>query len=178
MEESEAERQLVQLLRGRDALEFTLEISFSARQSRSGAAADRGREAFEKPVWTVTMSVPQAIGDRTTTSGRSFGEAWERQDLWWRAAPRAPNTSAGRDYRDVMSADSIERAEWQFLSTVRGDVRSECTVTVSVKAARWVVSLRVPGIDGVGASGDGASFADAWSHDWPWWQEVPQASEN
>ena len=176
MQQSQAERQLVQLLRGQDAPEFALQVSLKVGHSDPGAAAGRGWEWFESPVWTITMSVPQVIGDRTTTSRASFTEAWERQDLWWRAAPRAANTPAGPDYREVMSADSIERAEWQFLSTVRGDVGSEFAVAVSVKAAHWLVNLKVLGRAGAGATGDGPSFAYAWTHDWPWWQDAPRDS--
>ncbi len=173
MDRPEAERQLLQLLRGQDVAEFTLQISFKERHSDPAAVGSRGWHLLSSPVWTVTMSVPQAIGDRTTTSGASFAQAWQRQGLWWRAPPRPANTLAGPDYRQVMSADSIERAENQFLDMVRGDAGGEITITVLLKAGQWITNLHVPGTAGRGATGEGASFAYAWHHDWPWWQDAP-----
>ena len=74
MEKSEAVRQLIELLRGQDAPEFALQISLKAEHSSPGAVAGRGWHLLERPVWTITMSVPHVISDRTTTSHMSFGE--------------------------------------------------------------------------------------------------------
>ena len=172
MEESEAERQLLQLLRGRDLPEFTLRIC--VEDANRTAAEAGGRHLLESPVWTIAMSVPQLPGDRTTTSSTSFEQAWHRQGRWWRAPPEDATTVAGQDYRQVMGAEAIERAERQLLGTVRGDVGSEIVILVSVQAGHWVVNLRVPGIGGRGTTGDGPSFAYAWYHDWPWWHDARQ----
>ena len=75
--------------------------------------------------------------------------------------------------RHVMGADRIARAETQFLGTVRGDAGGEFTIKVSLSAGRWAVQLLVPGRAGAGATGQGPSFAYAWTHDLPWWQEPP-----
>jgi hypothetical protein len=176
MDQSAAEQQLLQLLRGLDVPEFSLLISLKEKHSDPAASGGRGWHLLQDPVWTITMSVPEVPGDRTTTSGVSFEEAWQRQDLWWRLAPRKGNPPAGPDYRQVMSADSIQRAETQFLGTVRGEAGGEFAVTVAANASNWVVSLRVPGRTGEGATGDGASFAYAWYHDRPWWQGMSGGS--
>ena len=73
-----------------------------------------------------------------------------------------------------MAPDSVERAESQLLSTVRGEAGGDFAISIAVKGGRWLVSLRVPGEDGMGGIGDGPSFAYAWLHDWPWWRDLPE----
>jgi hypothetical protein len=119
------------------------------------------------------MAIPQVVGQRTTMSGASFALAWQLQELWWRVATKAP--ASGRvDYRQVMALDSIERAESQLLSAVRGEAGGDFAISISVKGGHWLVSLRVPGRGGTGSIGDGSSFAYAWFHDWPWWRDLPE----
>ena len=171
---SQADRPLDQLIREQDAPQFTLGISLKEKHANAVAAGGRGWHLLDSPVWTITMSVPEVSGDRTTASSASFGEAWQLQNLWWRSPPTTHRPPAGPDYRQVMSADSIERAESQFLGIVRGEAGGEITITVSTTASHWIVNLRVPGMAGEGSTGDGASFAYAWLHDWPWWQDMPR----
>jgi len=118
------------------------------------------------------MSVPQAMRARTTR-GASFAEAWQRQELWWRSVPGAGKTPTRPAIEQARSADTAERAELQFLSIVRGDVGGELAIAVSVKAGWWTTKLLVPATAEEGATGEGTSFAYAWYHDWPWWQDKP-----
>jgi hypothetical protein len=173
MEQSEAERQLVGLLRGLDVPEFSLQISIKEKRSDPLLMGGRGWHLLEQPTWTVTMAVPQVPGQRTTMSDTSFARAWQLQELWWRSARKAP-ASGGVDYRQAMAPDSVERAESQLLSAVRGEAGGEFAISIAVKGGRWLVSLRVPGGGGRGSIGDGASFAYAWLHDWPWWRDLPE----
>src|SRR5262245_9419401 len=117
MEQSDAERQLLRLLRGRDVAAFRLLISVSEKHSDPLLAGGRGWHLLENPIWT--MAIPDVTGERTTRSGVSFARAWLLQKRWWRDARKS--ASAGVDYRQVMAADSIERAEQQLLSAVRGE---------------------------------------------------------
>jgi hypothetical protein len=172
MELSEAERELTALLRGHDAPEFTLQISLREKHADPGVAGGRGWHLLERPVWTIAMSVPHVIGDRATTSEKSFEDAWQRQELWWRSASRAVPASGRRDYREMLSADRIERAEAQFLGIVRGEAGGEFAITIMVSAGHWLINLRIPGVIGTGTTGEGASFAYAWYHDRPWWQDM------
>ena len=171
MEQSEEERQLLQLLRGQDIPEFSLQISLKERNPYPIGSGARGWQSLERPVWTVAMSVPQAVENKTTTSSRGLSEAWTQQGLWWRSPTLRAAAGVGRDYREVMNADRIARAETQFLGIVRGDAGGELVVTISVEAGHWTINLRVPGTAGQGTTGDGPSFAYAWTHDWPWWRD-------
>jgi hypothetical protein len=173
MEQSDAERQLVGLLRGLDVPEFSLQISIKEKRSDPLLVGGRGWHLLENPTWTVTMAVPQVAGQRTTMSGASFARAWQLQELWWRAARKAP-ASGDADYRQAMAPTSIERAEQQLLSAVRGEAGGEFAISIAVKGGHWLVSLRVPGGVGTGSIGDGPSFAYAWLHDWPWWRDLPE----
>ena len=172
MEQSDAERQLVGLVRGLDVPEFSLQISIREKRSDPLLVGGRGWHLLENPTWTVSMAATQAAGQRTTMSGASFARAWQLQELWWLAVrkDRAP----GVDYRQVMPPDSIERAESQLLGTVRGEAGGEFAISIVVKGGHWLVSLRVPGEGGTGSIGDGPSFAYAWFHDWPWWRDLPE----
>ena len=176
MEPSDAERQLVQLLRGQDIAEFSLRISLKERHSAVAAAEGRGWHFLDNPLWTIAMSVPQVMGDRTTTSSVSFADAWQRQGLWWRTLPSAAGSASLPSGREVMSADSNKRAETQFIGMVRGEAGGELILAVAVNAGRWIITLQIPGMAGDGARGEGDSFAYAWYHDRPWWQELPQHS--
>jgi len=169
----DAERQLVGLLRGLDIPEFSLQISIKEKRSDPLLVGGRGWHLLENPTWTVTMAVAQVAGQRTTMSGASFARAWQLQELWWRVARRAP-ASGGVDYRQVMAPDSVERAESQLLSAVRGEAGGEFTISIAVKGGHWLVSLRDPGGSARGSIGDGPSFAYAWFHDWPWWRDLPE----
>jgi hypothetical protein len=173
MDQSDAERQLVGLLRGLDVPEFSLQISITEKHSDPLLVGGRGWHLLENPTWTVTMAVPQVAGQRTTMSGASFARAWRLQQLWWRSVSkdRAPGQI---DYRQVMAPDSIERAESQLLSTMRGEAGGEFAISIAVKGGHWLVSLRVPGEGGTGSIGDGPSFAYAWFHNWPWWRDLPE----
>jgi hypothetical protein len=173
MEQSEAERQLVVLLRGLDVPEFSLQILIREKRSDPLLVGGRGWHLLENPTWTVTMAVPQVAGRRTTMSGASFARAWELQELWWRGSRKA-SASGGVDYRHVMAPDGVERAESQLLSAVRGEAGGEFAISIAVKGGRWLVRLRVPGGGGAGSIGDGPSFAYAWFHDWPWWRDLPK----
>jgi hypothetical protein len=170
MEQSEAERQLLQLLRGLGCAEFTLRIAVTEVHAGAGVAGARGWHLSYAPAWTVTLSTPQTPASRTT-SGTSFAAAWSHQQPCSPTGPRRANEVAGPGYRDVMSADAIARAEQLVLAIVRGET-DEVAITVSVKAGRWIVNLRAHDQSGQGSIGDGASFADAWWHDWPWWRDV------
>jgi hypothetical protein len=161
-----AERQLLQLLRGQEVAEFTLEILLRTERSDPGTASG-------SLVWTIAMRVAQVTSARTT-NGTSFAKAWQRQRLWWRSAPRTTDTPARPGFGQAISPDRAERAELQFLSIVRGDAGGDFTITVTVKAGRWITRLQSPGTAGVGATGDGPSFAAAWYNDWPWWQDEQQ----
>jgi hypothetical protein len=174
MEQSDAERQLVGLLRGLDVGEFNLQISVKEKHTDPLLAGGRGWHNLENPMWAVTMAIPQVAGERTTMSGESFARAWQLQELWWRAAKKKAPVSAGIDYRQVMAADSIERAETQVLSAVRGEAGGDFAISISLKGGHWFVGLQVPGRGGIGSAGDGPSFAYAWFHDWPWWRDLPQ----
>jgi hypothetical protein len=166
----QAERQLLQLLRGQDAAEFTLQITL--KREHSDPSRGRGGHLLRNLVWTITMSVAQVKGARTT-SGASFAQAWQRQNLWWRSAPGVAKAPGRPDFGHATSTDTAERAELQFLTIVRGDVGGELATTVSVKAGRWTTKLLVPRTAREGATGEGTSFAYAWYHDWPWWQNKP-----
>jgi hypothetical protein len=63
------------------------------------------------------------------------------------------------------------RAEQQLLSLIRGDGARDFTITVSVKAGHWIVQLADPNGSGHGSSGEGATFADAWQRQQPWWAQ-------
>lgn len=172
MEQSDAERQLVALLRGLDLPEFSLQISIGEKHSDPLMVGGRGWHLLENPTWTVTMAVPQLASQRTTTSGAGFARAWHLQELWWRAARRAP-ASAGVDCRQVMAADRIERAESQLPSAGRVEAGGDFAISISVKGGHWLVSLRSPGRAGTGSIG-WPGFAYAWFHDWPWWRDLPE----
>jgi hypothetical protein len=73
-----------------------------------------------------------------------------------------------------MAPASIERAEQQLLSAVRGEAGGEFAISIAVKGGHWLVRLRVPGESGTGSIGDGPSFAYAWLHNWPWWRDLPE----
>jgi hypothetical protein len=169
MEQAEAERELLDLLRGQDVPEFKLQISLADGRSDRRSATREGWRLLENPVWTLMMSVPQVSGTRTTTSTESLADAWKRQGLWWRRCTLSRVDVRPKD-RAPMSADEIERAETLFLSIARGDSGRPITMSVAVKAGRWIVKLQAPGTDG-GATGEGPSFAYAWHHNWPWWHE-------
>jgi len=173
MEHADAERQLVGLLRGLDVPEFSLQSSIKGKLSDPLLVGGRGWHLLENPTWTVTMAVPQVTGQRTTTSGASLARAWQLQELWWRAGRKAP-AHGGVDYRQAMAPDSVERAEQQLLSVVRGQAGGEFAISVAVKGGHRLVSLHVPGGGGRGSIGDGPSFAYAWLHDWPWWRDLPE----
>src|SRR5262245_45833312 len=53
-----------------------------------------------------------------------------------------------------MAADSIERAELQLLSAVRGEAGGDFAISISVEDGHWLVRLRVPGRGGTGSTGD------------------------
>ena len=139
MEQSDAERQLVALLRGLDLPEFSLQISISEKHSDPLMVGGRGWHLLENPTWTVTMAVPQVAGQRTTMSGASFARAWQLQELWWRATRKAA-AFGGVDYRQVMAPDSVERAESQLLGAVRGEAGGEFAISIAVKGGHWLVS--------------------------------------
>jgi len=171
MEKSDAELELLRLLRGKDAVAFTLEISMLERQREPREVGPRGWRWLEKPGWTISMGVPDLRGKHLTTTGASFAEAWQRQALWWRQHAAAPDPLLRRDDRNRAASDSAERTETQFLTFIRGDIAGELTVTVSLKNGRWTTNVYVPGTVGHGTTGEGPSFAYAWNHDRPWWQE-------
>jgi hypothetical protein len=170
MEQAEAERELLGLLRGQDVPEFTLQISLADNLSDGTGAVREGWRLLGSPVWTIMMSVPQVNGTRTTTSTESLAEAWKRQGLWWRSRRIAEHLDVRPKDRNSMTADEIERAEALFLSIARGDGGRAITMSVVVKAGHWTVKLQVPGTVG-GATGEGPTFAYAWHHNWPWWHE-------
>jgi hypothetical protein len=169
MKQTQAERELLALLRGQDVAEFTLQISLVDRLSDRTGAVRQGWRLIENPIWTIVMSVPQVSGTRTTTSTESFTEAWQRQGLWWRRSIPKRLDVRSKD-RNPTSADEIERAEALFLGIARGDGGRAIAMSVAVKAGRWTVKLQVPGTAG-GATGEGPTFAYAWHHNWPWWHE-------
>src|SRR5215471_16357874 len=75
MEKSDAELELLRLLRGRDAVAFTLEISMLERQREPREVGPRGWRWLEKPGWTISMGVPDLRGKHLTTTGASFGRS-------------------------------------------------------------------------------------------------------
>jgi hypothetical protein len=91
MEQSEAERELLQLLRGQDAPEFTLQISLKDRNSHASMPGQEGWRLIESPLWTVVMTAPHAKQARATTSAVSLADAWTRQGYWWRGGKLIPH---------------------------------------------------------------------------------------
>lgn len=174
MEQSEAERQLLQLLRGQDAPEFTLQISLKDRNSHASTPGQEGWPLIESPLWTVTMTAPHAKQARTTTSVVSLADAWARQGYWWQEPNRMPHYGTNEIDRTMKRADDVGRAEDLFLSIARGDGGRPVIITVSLKAGCWHTNLQVPGTPG-GANGKGPSFAYAWLHNLPWWEDKPIA---
>ena len=64
---------------------------------------------------------------------------------------------------------NVTRAEQELLYLLRGKHARDFTVTVSVKAGYWIVELADPSGSSHGSSGEGATFADAWQRQQPWW---------
>jgi hypothetical protein len=170
MEQSAAERELLQLLRGQDAPEFTLQISLKDRNSHASMPGQEGWRLIESPQWTVIMMAPQAMQARTTTSVVSLADAWARQGNWWRGGRLTPHDATNEKHQTMPRADDVGRAESLFLSIARGDGGRPVIITVSVKAGCWHTNLQVPGTPG-GANGKGPSFAYAWQHNLPWWED-------
>lgn len=63
----------------------------------------------------------------------------------------------------------VTRAEQDLLDLLRGKQARDFTITVSVKAGHWIVELADPSGSSHGSSGEGATFADAWQRQQPWW---------
>ena len=61
------------------------------------------------------------------------------------------------------------RAEQELLDLIRGKEARDFTITVSVKAGHWIVELADANGSSHGSSGEGATFAEAWRRQQPWW---------
>ncbi len=169
----QAELQLLQLLRGADVPEFTLEISLGEKPAPSSSGSQELR-VLKQPIWTITMKVPRGVGRKTTSSSASFSEAWERQSLWWRPEAGSTRLSAVLAFMAATRTDNIQPAELDVLGIVRGDTGRRAAIVIALRAGHWVTILRSPETAETGAAGEGDSFAHAWFNDRPWWEEMPR----
>jgi hypothetical protein len=172
MEQSDAERQLVGLLRGLDVPEFSLQISVREKHSDPLLVGGRGWHLLENPTWTVTMAIPQVAGQRTTMSGALCARlaapgavvARRHKSSGVREGRLPPGDGAGQHRAGGIAAAQrrARRGRWRF-----------CDLDF---AQGWALARELARSrrGGMGSIGDGCSFAYAWFHDWPWWRDLPE----